>query len=101
VCIQADKPENYELIKSGLFEKNWSKFILKNRLVDKNQAEKRLKILSNNPNNPKLSTHLIKCYGKNKRFYSSSLDFSIRIIWYKQENSLIYLHNIGPHDVVY
>ena len=66
-----------------------------------NQFKNCIKLLEENPFIPSLRTHKLK--GKLSEFYSSSLNFSFRIVFELKNNDIdtIILLNIGRHDEVY
>ncbi|MBM7549717.1 type II toxin-antitoxin system YafQ family toxin [Peptoniphilus gorbachii] len=65
--------------------------------VEKNQFKNKLKIFIENPTHPSLRTK------KNKGLYNtweSSINMDIRIIWFYQDDELIFLIDTGHHDIL-
>jgi addiction module RelE/StbE family toxin len=89
----------YYLKVSKNFEKKLKKFIKKNPALKPILKEK-LKILQENPFDPRLKTH--KLSGPLKDFYSFWLTYEYRIVIkiYPREKSIEF-YAIGTHDEVY
>jgi addiction module RelE/StbE family toxin len=89
----------YYLKVSKNFEKKLKKFIKKNSAL-KPMLKEKLKILQENPFDPRLKTH--KLSGPLKDFYSFWLTYEYRIVIkiYPKEK-LIEFYAIGTHDEVY
>jgi len=78
---------------SQIFLKNYKK--LPNSVHLK--FEKQEKIFRANPFDPRLKTHPLT--GKLKSFYSYSIDYHHRVIFYFQKESEIWFENIGTHAI--
>jgi len=89
----------YQFKVSRNFEKKLKKFIKKNSNL-KSILKEKLKILQENPFDPKLKTH--KLSGNLKDFYSFWLTYEYRIVIkiYPKEK-IIEFYAIGTHDEVY
>ncbi len=95
-----------ELVNSSLFVKNVNKYIRHNTKF-KNELIEILKILSENPYDPKLKTHKLK--GTLKGSLSCSINFNLRLIFsfgivtdkFGNKREVIILETIGTHDEVY
>lgn len=60
-------------------------------------VEKRIYLLKNSPNHPRLRLHKLS---NKENEYSISVDYSVRII-FSREKDTCYLLDIGAHDDVY
>ena len=71
----------------------------------KNQSElqelfnERVDLFIQDPYHPQLRTHKLK--GILKDFYSFSLDYDLRVIFYFASDNEVIFENIGKHDEVY
>ena len=71
----------------------------------KNQSElqelfnERVDLFIQDPYHPQLRTHKLK--GILKDFYSFSLDYDLRVIFYFPSENEVIFENIGNHDEVY
>ena len=71
----------------------------------KNQSElqelfnERVDLFIQDPYHPQLRTHKLK--GILKDFYSFSLDYDLRVIFYFASENEVIFENIGNHDEVY
>ena len=71
----------------------------------KNQSElqelfnERVDLFIQDPYHPQLRTHKLK--GILKYFYSFSLDYDLRVIFYFASDNEVIFENIGKHDEVY
>ena len=63
----------------------------------KTKAEKAEEFFRHNPFNPKLKTHPLT--GKLKGFYSFSIDYQYRIIFTFENESEVWFHNVGTHQI--
>ena len=89
----------YRIDFSEKYEKKAKKFFKKHPNL-KDKYIKTLKLLSLNPFHPSLRLH--KLQGKQKEFYSVSIDMEYRIIIdFIIIDKRIILIDIGPHDEVY
>ncbi len=89
----------YRIDFSEKYEKKAKKFFKKHPNL-KDKYIKTLKLLSLNPFHPSLRLH--KLQGKQKEFYSVSIDMEYRIIIdFIIIDERIILIDIGPHDEVY
>ena len=59
----------------------------------------RLLLFIADPYHPRLATHKLK--GKLKKSWAFSLTFSLRVVFRFEEDNIVVLENIGPHDDVY
>ena len=89
----------YKIGHGNGYEKKLLKFLKKHQNLIK-KYEKTIFILESNPNHPSLRLH--KLQGKQKEYYSVSLDMEYRlIIDFVIIDNIIYLIDIGSHDEVY
>lgn len=97
---------SWELVNSSSFDKNVSKYT-KHDAKFKNEIIEILRILSENPYDPKLKTHKLK--GTLKGSLSCSINFNLRLIFsfdtvkdkFGRKREVIILETIGTHDEVY
>jgi len=83
------------IVYTSKFEKEYR------RLPDevKDLAEQRENIFRDNPFNPCLSTHKLK--GKLKNYWSWSIDYKYRIIFYFRDKKEVWFLSVGDHDIYY
>lgn len=79
------------------YSKNFLKHYKKLSNAEKNQFKNKLKIFIENPTHPSLRTKKIKCLDNT---WESSINMDIRIIWFYQDAELIFLIDIGHHDIL-
>ena len=86
---------------SNSFKKTYKKFVNKNPILER-KISAVLEKLSNNPQNPSLSSHKVTVSNFGE-VWSSKITADIRLIWeYNAENEIeILLLTIGGHDKVY
>jgi len=83
---------------SSSFKRAFKKQIKNNGDIEKRFWGK-LEQFTSNPFHPNLKTH--KLSGKLKEFWSFSLDYNQRILFYFTEEGKAILVDIGSHDEVY
>ncbi len=85
---------------SLLYDQKFLKHLVKFKNQQKTNTKiiKQLKLLQQSPNHPSLRLH--KLSGKNQKYYSISVDRSIRIICTLEKDGW-YVFDIGTHDQVY
>jgi len=73
----------------------------KNNIITKNKIMETLRLLVENPQNPKLKTH--KLHGILQGLFACSIDYDLRIVFSFDniESNTIILIDIGTHDEVY
>lgn len=79
------------------YSKNFLKHYKKLSNTEKNQFKNKLKIFIENPTHPSLRTKKIKGLDNT---WESSINMDIRIIWFYQDDELIFLIDIGHHDIL-
>ena len=84
---------SYKITYSKAFKKHYKKL----SDTEKKQTKKKLKFFVENPTHPSLRTKKIK--GAD-RIWESSVNMDIRIIWFYENNELIFLLDIGHHDIL-
>lgn len=78
---------------SSKFAKEYKKLPKRIKLI----AEKRERLFRSNPHDPQLKTH--KLTGKLKDFWSFSIDYQYRIIFEFKDESVIWFHSVGTHEI--
>jgi mRNA-degrading endonuclease YafQ of YafQ-DinJ toxin-antitoxin module len=86
-----------KIITTKTFDKSFLKISRRNNTLQQEIIEC-IKLLSLDINDIKLKTH--KLSGNLKYFYSARVNFSIRII-FKYDDESVYLETVGSHDDVY
>ena len=83
----------YKITYSKAFKKHY------NKLSDseKKQTQQKLKFFVENPTHPSLRTK--KILGADG-IWESSITMDIRIIWVYENNELVFLLDIGHHDIL-
>ncbi len=84
---------SYKLTYSKAFKKHYKKL----SDIKKKQTKKKLEFFIKNPTHPSLRTKKIQ--GVNG-IWESSVNMDIRIIWFYENNELIFLLDIGHHDIL-
>lgn len=84
---------SYKITYSKAFKKHYKKL----SDTEKKQTEKKLKFFVENPTHPSLRTKKIQ---GTDRIWESSINMDIRIIWFYENNELIFLLDIGHHDIL-
>ena len=84
---------NYTAIPSPYFEKELSKL----SVIDQSLVLKKIKTLESNPFYPSLRTRRVE---GTTDAYESSVNMDIRLIWKFEENRIIYMLDVGHHDVL-
>lgn len=84
---------NYKLSYSNRFKKHYQ--ALEN--FEKNNVKNKLRLLTQNPMHPSLRTKKIK---GTDNLMESSINMSIRVIWYYEDNEIIFLIDVGHHDIL-
>lgn len=79
------------------YSKNFLKHYKKLSNAEKNQFKNKFKIFIENPTHPSLRTKKIKSLDNT---WESSINMDIRIIWFYQGDELIFLIDIGHHDIL-
>lgn len=83
----------YQITYSKTFEKHYKK--LSN--IEKRHTKKKIEIFVKNPTHPSLRTKKIK---GTDAIWESSINMDIRIIWFFENAKLIFLLDIGHHDIL-
>jgi addiction module RelE/StbE family toxin len=86
-----------KIITTKTFDKSFLKISRRNNTLQQEIIDC-IKLLSQDINDIKLKTH--KLSGNLKHFYSARVNFSIRII-FKYDDESISLETVGSHDDVY
>ena len=88
-------------IKKIVFDKAFDKKFYKYRdqLIEKDRLrlKKAIAIFSEDPFDSRLNTH--KLNGAHKDYWSCRISYSDRIIFRLLDDGVVYLMDIGPHDV--
>ncbi|WP_276861646.1 type II toxin-antitoxin system mRNA interferase toxin, RelE/StbE family [Anaerococcus tetradius] len=84
---------SYKLTYSKAFKKHYKKL----SDTEKIQMKKKLKFFVENPTHPSLRTKKIQ---GTDGIWESSVNMDIRIIWFYENNKLIFLLDIGHHDIL-
>ena len=83
----------YKITYSKAFKKHYK------RLSDneKKQTKNKIKFFVENPTHPSLRTKKIQ---GTDGIWESSINIDVRIIWFYENNELIFLLDIGHHDIL-
>lgn len=84
---------SYKITYSKAFKKHYKKL----SDTEKKQTKKKLKFFIKNPTHPSLRTKKIQ---GTDGIWESSVNMDIRIIWFYENNELIFLLDIGHHDIL-
>lgn len=84
---------SYKITYSKAFKKHYKKL----SDTEKKQMKKKLKFFVENPTHPSLRTKKIQ---GTDGIWESSVNMDIRIIWFYENNELIFLLDIGHHDIL-
>ena len=84
---------SYKITYSKAFKKHYKKL----SDTEKIQMKKKLKFFVENPTHPSLRTKKIQ---GTDGIWESSVNMDIRIIWFYENNELIFLLDIGHHDIL-
>jgi len=84
---------NYRFIYSRDFRKHYKKL----STTEKKQITNKLTLLAENPNHPSLRTKRIQ---GTDRLFESSANMDVRIIWYYEGDKIIFLVDVGHHDIL-
>jgi mRNA-degrading endonuclease YafQ of YafQ-DinJ toxin-antitoxin module len=79
------------------FSERFKKHYMNLHTTMQKQVSEKVKILAENPIHPSLRTKRIK---GTKDLYECSVNMSIRLIWYYQNQNIIILLDVGNHDVL-
>ncbi len=83
----------YKLTFTPRFEKNFQKL----SQTEKKQVRNKLNLLAENPMHPSLRTKRIQ---GTSDLFECSVNMDIRIIWYYEGDTMIFLLDIGHHDIL-
>lgn len=83
---------------SPAFKRAFKK-IFKNNSAGQTQFQQKISLFLQDPFHSQLRTH--KLSGSLKDFYSFSIDYDIRVIFYYVSDNQVVFENIGSHDEVY
>ncbi|WP_282926588.1 type II toxin-antitoxin system YafQ family toxin [Helcococcus kunzii] len=83
----------YNITYSKTFKKNYKKLTFTQKKLLKNK----LKLFIVNPLHPSLRTKKIK---GSDGIWEFSVNMDIRVIWYYEENNLIFFLDIGHHNIL-
>lgn len=83
---------SYKITYSKAFEKHYKKLSQK----EKRQTKNKIKYFIENPTHPSLRTKIQGADG----IWESSVNMDIRIIWFYENKELIFLLDIGHHDIL-
>ncbi len=75
------------------------KKLIKNQVATQQLFNEKVAVFLQDPYNHKLRTHKLK--GILKDFYSFSIDYDLRVIFYFASENEVIFENIGSHDEVY
>jgi addiction module RelE/StbE family toxin len=87
-----------EIAYSSHFLKSLSKLIKKNRSLAE-KYDKRLNLFIENPFHPSLNTH--KLSGYLNGYWSFTVEYDLRVVFYFSSSSKVVFAEIGTHDEVY
>ena len=83
----------YKITYSKTLKKHYKKL----SETEKKQTKNKIKFFVENPTHPSLRTKKIQ---GTDGIWESSVNMDIRIIWFYENNELIFLLDIGPHDIL-
>lgn len=83
---------------SAAFQKTYKK-ILKNNPSRQILFQQKISLFLQDPFHPQLRTHKLK--GALKDFYSFSIEYNLRVVFYFASDTVVVLEDIGSHDEVY
>ncbi len=83
---------------SSAFQKVYKK-IIKNNAPRQLLFQQKISLFQQDPFHPQLRTHKLK--GALKDFYSFSLEYDLRVVFYFISDTEVVLEDIGSHDEVY
>ncbi len=83
---------------SPAFERNYKK-LFKNNSSRQNLFQQKISLFLQDQYHPQLKTH--KLTGNLKEFYSFTIKYDLRIIFYYASENEVVFNNIGSHDEVY
>ena len=83
----------FKLTYSKAFKKHYQNL----STPEKQQTKKKLEFFVENPTHPSLRTKKIQSA---EGIWESSINMDIRIIWFYKDNELIFLLDIGHHDIL-
>ncbi len=72
---------------------------IKNQLAVQQLFTEKVALFLQDPYHPQLRTHKLR--GVLKDFYSFSIDYDLRVIFYFASDNEVIFENIGTHDEVY
>lgn len=84
---------DYQLTYSKGFKKHYKRLTA----TEKKQITNKLVLLTQNPTHPSLRTKRIQGTGN---LFESSTNMDIRIIWYYEGDMVIFLLDVGHHDIL-
>ena len=84
---------SYKITYSKAFQKHFKKL----SDIEKRQTKNKLKFFIENPTHPSLRSKKIQ---GTDGIWESSINMNIRIIWFYEDNELIFLLDIGHHDIL-
>ena len=84
---------SFKITYSKAFKKHYKKL----SDTEKKQTKKKLKFFVENPNHPSLRTKKIQ---GTDGIWESAVNMDIRILWFYENNELIFLLDIGHHDIL-
>ncbi len=84
---------SYKITYSKAFQKHFKKL----SDIEKRQTKNKLKFFIENPTHPSLRSKKIQ---GTDGIWESSINMDIRIIWFYEDNELIFLLDIGHHDIL-
>jgi len=80
-----------------IYSKNFKKHYKKLSETEKKQITSKLILLAQNPTHPSLRTKRIQ--GTDKLFETSA-NMDVRIVWYYEGDKIIFLLDVGHHDIL-
>ena len=83
----------FKISYSERFKKHYKKL----QEIEKKQVKRKIELLSDNPHHPSLRTKHIQ---GTEGLFECSVNMSIRILWFYEDNSIIILLDIGHHDIL-
>ena len=84
---------SYKITYSKAFKKHYKNL----SDTEKKQTKKKIKFFVENPTHPSLRTKKIQ---GSDGIWESSINMDIRIIWFYENNELIFLLDIGHHGIL-